>query len=187
MARSPRFNGVCDQRNALGNAASLVCGTYVRFELKIDTDTRAIEAVRYMTNGCGFAIAAAETVAEKFERSNLTELHGSDSIASIITHSLGEVPAERVQCIEMVADAFRGALADHRKRTIEEFSGETALICTCFGITEDLLANLIESDNITGVDEVAAACNAGSGCGSCRMLIQEMIDSHKSLKELVVI
>jgi NAD(P)H-nitrite reductase large subunit len=27
------------------------------------------------------------------------------------------------------------------------------------------------------VDEVSASLRAGSGCGSCRMLIQELIDS----------
>ena len=181
ICRSTRFVGDCPAQNASGRSASFVCGTYMQFELKMNTEARSIEMIRYKSNGCGFAVAAAEIIADRFQHLVLTDLHGITGLELNIANSLGETPCDRTHCIEVASEAFRAALADHRKRIIEEFHGEKALICTCFGVSEDLVASLIERGGITEVTEVAAKCNAGSGCGSCRMLIQEMIDSIESL------
>jgi NifU-like protein len=79
--------------------------------------------------------------------------------------------------------AFRAALAEYRSKVIEEFKGERALICTCFGVSEDTIIKTIERDAPTDISEVSAACKAGTGCGSCRMLIQELIDSYRHNSE----
>jgi NifU-like protein len=89
---------------------------------------------------------------------------------------LGEFPAGRGHCPEIGLEALRAALADYRKFRIEEFSGEKALICTCFGVSEEKIEGVISELGLETVEEVGDACNAGSGCGSCRMLIQEMLD-----------
>jgi len=83
----------------------------------------------------------------------------------------------RQHCFDLALEAFRSALADHRNRTIEEFRGEKALICTCFGVTEETIVGVIEA-GASDVSQVSAACNAGLGCGSCQMLIRELIDAH---------
>jgi NifU-like protein len=68
-------------------------------------------------------------------------------------------------------------MARYRELRIEEFVGEKALICTCFGVSEQAIIQSIEEYSLTDVEEVAGRCRAGSGCGSCRMLIQELIDT----------
>jgi NifU-like protein len=73
---------------------------------------------------------------------------------------------------------LRLGLADYRTYAIEEFRGERALICTCFGVSEESVQRYIEAEMPETVAEVTAACRAGGGCGSCRMLIQEMIDEQ---------
>jgi NifU-like protein len=169
-ARSPKFVGRCPGENAEGRAASFVCGSSIRFSVSIDTTTKQIQQLRYETNGCGYVIAAAEELIERIEGRKLTDLSGStDILASTIE--------EREHCVAAVADAFRSALADHRRKTIEEFAGEMALICTCFGVSEETIVHAIKEKNTVSVAAVSAACNAGSGCGSCQMLIQELIDS----------
>jgi NifU-like protein len=69
-------------------------------------------------------------------------------------------------------------MAEYRRHRIEEFQGEKALICTCFGVSEETIVNVIAENDLTDVDEVSGLCRAGSGCGSCRMLIAELIDSQ---------
>jgi NifU-like protein len=67
-------------------------------------------------------------------------------------------------------------MAAYRARRIEEFQGEKALICTCFGVSEETIIGAIAENGFTEVEQVSKAYRAGSGCGSCRFLIQELID-----------
>jgi NAD(P)H-nitrite reductase large subunit len=69
-------------------------------------------------------------------------------------------------------------LPDFRAFQIEEWSGEKALICTCFGVSEETIENLVKENSLETIEEVTAACNAGGGCGSCQPLIQEIIDEQ---------
>ncbi|HBR58164.1 MAG TPA: hypothetical protein DEA22_11975, partial [Blastocatellia bacterium] len=83
----------------------------------------------------------------------------------------------RSHCLATASDALKDALSEYRKISVEEFSGEKALICTCFGVSEETILELVQKNHIEDAVDIAATCNAGSGCGSCRMLIQELIDS----------
>jgi len=168
-ARSPKHVGLCPLENGAGISASFVCGSSIRFSIRVEPEAKRIEQITYETNGCGFAVATAEDLVEWGETRKLTELAGiREPVLSV---------AERPHCGAMVVEGFRSALADHRQRTIQEFKGEIALICTCFGISEDTIVEAIRTQNAANVSEVSAACNAGSGCGSCQMLIQELLDS----------
>jgi len=178
FARSPKFTGVPEHANAEGKAASFICGSFVEFSLRIDTGTKTILDARYTTNGCGYMIAAGECVAREVVGTKLTDLGGADEMARSVFSTLGNVEAGRTHCLDTVAESFRAALADYRRRTIEEFAGEKALICTCFGVSEETIIKVIKAAKAVSVMSVSAACNAGSGCGSCQMLIQELIDSR---------
>jgi len=167
--------------NALGTAAALQCGTYIRFELLIDTEKRSINRIGFRSNGCGFMIAAADVVAASFKGKQLTELHSlaTNEILTYINTSLGAFPAERSHCAAAAIEALKLALADFRRRQIEEFAGEKALICTCFGVTEETIESTVVEKNARTVEAVGEACNAGTGCGSCQMMIEEIIGVHR--------
>ena len=148
--------------------------------MAIDTASKTIKEVGFRSNGCGYMIAAADRVAETVTGRELTSLHSINEaeFTSLITDHFGVFPLQRSHCLHSVLEAFRSALADHRAFLIEEFRGEKPLICTCFGITEESIENFIVSNQPRSVDEVTAGCRAGGGCGSCRMLIQEMLDTQ---------
>jgi NifU-like protein len=138
-----------------------------------------VVSMQLSSNGCGYMIGAAETITGIVNGKSVRELHGLDpaDISERVYEILGEFPDERQHCCQLAVDALAGAFAAFRRKRIEEFSGEKALICTCFGISEDAIESLIRERGITQISKVSEACNAGSGCGSCRMLIQEMIDA----------
>lgn len=127
-------------------------------------------------------LAAADALAEYVSKKDLADLHGlaDAELNKQIQTSLGDVPSDRRECVTACIEALRSAFSDHRARQIEEFRGEKALICTCFGVPEETIETLIATGSLTTVDQVTRLCNAGSGCGSCRMLIQGMIDCSKS-------
>ena len=165
---------------AVGTAANFSCGSFVRFSLVIEVDSSTITDVRFASNGCGFMAAAADLLAETLKNRLLIDLHGlSDTeLLKAVISRLGEFPPERNECAEVCFQALHAALADFRALRIEEFAGEKAIICTCFGVTEEGIEEIIRDESIESVDDVSSVCNAGSGCGSCRMMIEEMIDGQ---------
>lgn len=160
-------------------SASFICGSFVKISLRMNDQAIAIENATFQTNGCGFAVASADVLCSWLSGKQLTALHGlvNADLANIISAELGTFPPERRHCEELVFDALRKAMELYRERRVEEFRGETALICTCFGISEDSIVAAIAANGFTHTEQVAQECRAGSGCGSCRILIQELIDS----------
>ena len=163
---------------AEGVAGSLECGGFIRFFLNVEGEDQVV-SMQLSSNGCGYMIGAAETIAEILNGKSVRELHGLDpaDISERVYQLLGDFPDGRQHCCQLAVDALASVFAAFRRKRIEEFGGEKALICTCFGISEDAIESLIRDKGMTDISKVSAACNAGSGCGSCRMLIQEMIDT----------
>jgi NifU-like protein len=176
----PKNAGATPRADAVGIDASLVCGTFVRFFLQIEAASKKIEAVRFKSDGCGYAIAAADFLAEKITGRRLTDLHGADADfwKAEIGRELGSFAGSRRHCLEICVGALHAALAGYRARRLEEFAGEKALICTCFGVSEETIERVVAENEIETVEEVTDFCKAGGGCGSCQFLIQEIIDVH---------
>jgi NifU-like protein len=172
--------GKCENESACGLAVSFECGSAVRFSLAIDRVSRRIEDIAFTSNGCGFAVAAASSIARCLRGRILTDLHASTGLEEIVTAELGEIPPERLHCVRVVADSLRQSLANYRTAIIEEFQGEKALICTCFGVSEETLVNLIEKEPGIEMAGVIRETKAGSGCGSCQFLIEELIDAERN-------
>lgn len=177
---APQRAGKASGANGVGTGASFVCGAFVRFYLRIDSNTKKIEEAKFKTGGCGFAIAAADVLAARVEGRKLTELHGleENEFRAEIEGELGEFPDARAHCLQICLDALHAAFADFRAFQIEEFAGEKALICTCFGVSEETIEKVIAANSLETVEDVTDACHAGGGCGSCQFLIQEIIDVY---------
>lgn len=124
-------------------------------------------------------VACADVLAETISGKNVADLHGlnRDELRTEIAATVDAMPHEREHCLELCFDAVTNAFTALRTRRIEESRGEEALICTCFGISESVIEQFIAVNPQASVEAVANSCRAGTGCGSCRMLIQEMIDS----------
>lgn len=176
--QGPTNPGLVEGANASGTAASFACGCFVRLSLAIEKDCKEIRAAKFQSNGCGYMIATADVVTERLVGRKLTELHGlaEDELDPQRTGELEQFPENRNQCSELVLDALKDALADYRESALEEFQGEKALICTCFGVSEETIGKCISENSIRRVADVTDLCRAGGGCGSCQILIEEMID-----------
>lgn len=175
-----RNSGKAERTNAVGTGASFSCGSFVRFYLEIDIGTKEIKDAKFKSNGCGFALAAADVLLDNVKNKRLNELHGANNgeLKQIIEAELGSFNDSRRDCLEICLDALHRALNDFRSLQIEEFQGEKALICTCFGVSEETIERLIADENAESVEEIGKLCNAGTGCGSCQFLIQELIDVY---------
>ncbi len=167
--------------DAHATAASFECGSYVRFELG---EAEGSINLAYRTNGCGFLVAAADIIAGQLNGRPLSELHGlADSeLTAIVEHRVDEgFPGNRQQCLRVVLEGVHAVFANLRERRLGASSPNDAIICTCFSVSEETIEKCIATHEPTTVDEVTALCRAGGGCGSCRMLIGEMLDGAHML------
>lgn len=180
LCERPRNAGKIQDENAAGTDANFVCGSFLAFSLRIDPAAKSVADVAFQTNGCGYMIAAADCLADSIRNRPLIELHGLNEaeLYQTIGQAVDAIDENRQKCVDCCIRALRSAFADYRTRQIEEFRGEKALICTCFGVSEETIVSCIAEGSLRSVDEITQATNAGGGCGSCRMLIQEMIDER---------
>ncbi len=170
--------GKLEDISAVGTEANFTCGVLLEFYLDIDGDSKTIRKAKFKTNGCGYVIAISDFLAERVVGKKLPELQGLELFEKEITKEFGEVPPARHHCVNLCFDALHKTLAEYRVQKVTEWTGEKALICTCFGVEEETIENMIRSGDIKSVEQVGESCNAGTGCGSCQFLIQEILDSR---------
>ena len=176
--------GQVQKPNASASAASFACGSVVAFELEIDPQSKRIADARFNTNGCGFMTVAAELTADRLKDSVLPELGGIDDyfVSDIFRNAIEVEPLDRMQCLTVVNDAVRKTLSKYRNALVSEYSGESSLICTCFGLSEERITNLVNKLEIFDTETLMKVSNAGNGCGSCRLLLQEIVDDRSGMQ-----
>lgn len=160
---NPRNAGDADEPSFAGRAASLSCGAHVRFSIQVDEE-HAISQAKFRAAGCEVLIAAA---------SRLTE-----QVTGLTTAEAATIDTERSPCVALARDALLDAIRDYSNAARDDWSGDEALICTCFFVSERTIEREIQTGGLTTVAEVTRACNAGGGCGSCHQLIQEILASN---------
>ncbi|MEZ5345693.1 MAG: iron-sulfur cluster assembly scaffold protein [Pyrinomonadaceae bacterium] len=170
-------SGSFSSPSAMGSEVDFSCGVSLKFSLQIDPETKTITAAKFRTNGCGFVIAAADLLSENITGSALIDLHALQDQEKELQQEFGGIPENRLHCFGLAMGALQNALAEYRNSQAAEWEGEKALICTCFGISEEVIEKTIADENLSTVEEVGASCNAGMGCGSCQFLIREILDT----------
>lgn len=175
---APKNAGKLKGANADGTNATFVCGALLRIVIQIETGTKEILQAKFQTNGCGYLIAAADILTETIKGKKLVEFHSLERqvLQREIEDKLGAFSEHRRHCLDLCLETLQNALADYRAFQVEEWTGEKALICSCFGVSEETIENLIKANSLETVDQVTKICRAGGGCGSCQFLIQEILD-----------
>jgi bacterioferritin-associated ferredoxin len=52
------------------------------------------------------------------------------------------------------------------------------IICCCYGVKESTIRDAILKYSIKEIEEVMEACDAGTGCGCCHLLIEDLIQEY---------
>lgn len=173
---NPRNVGEVLDADAVGEAASLTCGAVLHLTLKIDAASQTITDAKFKAIGCGFLIASASVLTETVK--DLSIARAATLPPGAVTNWFDELPLDRAHCAELARDALLAALANYHRATREEWTGDEALICTCFGISEKTIEREIQGSSLRTVQDVTRACNAGGGCGSCRPLIEDILEDY---------
>ena len=187
--RNPRNVGKIDNADAIGEAGSLACGDSLKIYLKISNGIVNDEKIQ--TFGCGSAVASSSILTEMIIGKTVEEVKKITN--KDIADQLGGLPPEKMHCSVMGYEALEDALKNWDNYTdLDDLRNEEALnktsekiVCTCFGITENVIWDAIKINGLKTVEEVTNYTKAGGACGRCKSVIQDMIDTYyKKEKEV---
>jgi len=110
--RYPRNAGALEEPDAVATVSNPACGDITRLHLRIAGDV--ITEVRWQTQGCSTAIAASSMASEMMIGLPLSKVESITRQA--IADALGGLPAAKVHCSVLAADALKEAVANYFRR-----------------------------------------------------------------------
>jgi NifU-like protein len=174
---SPANVGDAAEPNYVGRSASLECGATMRFSLRVDESQRIADA-KFRAAGCSVMVTAASFLANEVKGLTTGEAASLAQMAAVVNEQIGPVQPERENCPALACQALLAAITEYSDSIRDEWSGDVALICTCFGVSERVIEQEVRSRSLATIEDVTRACNAGAGCRSCYPLIQDILDSQ---------
>jgi len=180
--RNPRNVGKIDNADAVGLAGSLACGDQLKIYLKIENNI--VTDAKFQTFGCGSAVASSSILTEMIIGKSVDEVKKITN--KDIADQLDGLPPEKMHCSVMGYEALEDALKNwDNYMDLDEIRNEYAnnqkaekIVCTCFGVTENMIWDAIKSNGLKTVEEVTNYTKAGGACGRCKSVIKDIIDTY---------
>lgn len=113
---NPRNAGELESADGVGQVGNPICGDVLRLAIKVK-DGR-IEDARFMTFGCGAAIATSSVLTEMVKGMPLEE--AMEVTNRMVADALGGLPPVKMHCSNLAADALHKAIEDYKGRLVRE-------------------------------------------------------------------
>ena len=172
---NPRNVGDAAEPSFTGCAGSITCGATVCTSIQID-ESQTIADAKFRAAGCEVLIASLSIITGLIIGTSTADAATKVTRAESLATEL-EARPDKAHCIQLACDALLNSIRAYSDAAREEWSGDEALICTCFFVSEQTIEREIRQRSLTTVREVTEACNAGGGCGSCQPLILDILES----------
>lgn len=110
--QNPRNVGEIKNADGIGEIGNPVCGDMMTFYIKVKDNK--LEDVKFKTFGCGAAIAVSSMVSEMAIGKTLEEALKITNAS--VAKELGGLPANKMHCSNLGADALHKAIEDYQKK-----------------------------------------------------------------------
>lgn len=110
--QNPRNVGEITDASGVGEIGNVVCGDILRVYIKVKDDR--LDDVKYMTFGCGAAVASGSmmtTLAKGKTIDEAMQLTNKD-----VAQALGGLPPQKLHCSNLAADALHKAIEDWQQK-----------------------------------------------------------------------
>lgn len=171
----PKNVGDVAEPRFVGRSASFQCGAALRISVHIDESQRITEA-KFKAAGCTVLVAAASLLTEHVKGKTSGEAASLGQFPESLEAQLAIPESGRRDCAALACEALVSAIRGYSDAVRDAWEGDEALICTCFGVSEKVIAREVRSRSLVSIEDVTRSCNAGAGCRSCYPLIQDIID-----------
>jgi len=105
----PQNVGVIEDADGVGKVGNPMCGDVMEMFIKVKDNS--IEDAKFRTFGCGAAIATSSIATEMIKGKPLGEAVKLSNKA--VAEALGGLPAQKMHCSNLAADAVRAAIEDY--------------------------------------------------------------------------
>ena len=178
---NPRNVGDIEDADGVGEVGSIACGDALRLSFKLGPDGKIVD-VKFKTFGCGSAIASSSVLTEMIKGLTLEEAQQITN--QQIAEALGGLPQEKMHCSVMGREALDAAINNYKGIDVEQQEEiEGRLVCSCFGIHENLIRKVIKENHLTTLEQVTNYSKAGGGCTSCHNDIEEILEEELKLRK----
>lgn len=109
---NPRNVGVIEDADGVGKVGNPICGDVMEMYVKVKDNL--VEDVKFRTFGCAAAIATSSIATEMIKGKPLGEAVSLSNKA--VADALGGLPAQKMHCSNLAADAVRAAIDDYRSK-----------------------------------------------------------------------
>jgi nitrogen fixation protein NifU and related proteins len=106
---NPRNVGEIEDADGVGQIGNPVCGDVMRISIDVEDDR--IADIKFKTFGCGAAVATSSMVTEMVMGKTLGE--AAEISNKAVADALGGLPANKMHCSNLAADALHLAIQDY--------------------------------------------------------------------------
>ncbi|KAF0145876.1 MAG: Fe-S cluster assembly scaffold protein NifU [Nitrospirae bacterium] len=109
---NPRNVGDMPDADGVGTEGNPTCGDVMQIFIKVK-DGKIVDA-KFKTFGCGAAIAVSSMITELVKGKTLEEALAISK--ETVANELGGLPAQKMHCSNLGADALKKAIEDYRSK-----------------------------------------------------------------------
>ncbi len=110
--RNPRNVGEMEDADGIGEVGNAKCGDIMRMYIKVKDNI--ITDVKFMTFGCGSAIATSSIATEMIKGKPINEALELSNKA--VVEALGGLPAHKIHCSVLAEEAVKAAVKDYYEK-----------------------------------------------------------------------
>ena len=107
--RNPRNVGEISDADGIGEVGNAKCGDIMRMYIKVNDGI--ITDVKFMTFGCGSAIATSSIATEMIKGKSIEDALELSNKA--VVEALGGLPAHKIHCSVLAEEAVKAAVKDY--------------------------------------------------------------------------
>ncbi len=164
----------------MGEVGSLACGDQMRVGIKV-ADGK-IADIRWLTYGCASAIASTSMMSEMVKGMTLEQAY--KITPSMITDALGGLPEHKFHCSVLGDKALRAAIDDYleKKGLDNPFKKSVAkVLCECKGVTDQMIEELVKTDQAKTLEDLQRLTGYGTGCGKCKTKVALQFEEYRHI------
>ena len=109
--RNPRGCGEIPDADGIGEVGNAKCGDIMRMYIKVDKATNIITDVKFMTFGCGSAIATSSIATEMIKGQPIEK--ALELTNKAVVEALDGLPAHKIHCSVLAEEAVKAAIKDY--------------------------------------------------------------------------
>ncbi len=120
--KNPRNVGEIIDADGIGEVGNAKCGDIMRMYIKVDKTNNTIADAKFMTYGCGSAIATSSIATEMIIGKPVEK--ALELTNQAVVEALGGLPAHKIHCSVLAEEAVKLAIKDYYDKNGIEYNKE---------------------------------------------------------------